>query len=161
MCAIFKTTQRAKKIFHRNSPLVQDIGDVITKTHRCVAFPNLYQSRVQPFELQDPTKPGHRKILFLFLVDPAWEIPSASDVAPQQRDWLIDTMRGAGKNSLFSRLPDEVLAMIAEEVDETIGRLDAEKYREELVAERTAFVEKVNRCNFEVVRALIRLVSTT
>ena len=74
---------------------------------------------------------------------------------------MIDTMRGAGKNSLFSRLPDEILAMIAEEVDEKISRLDAEKYREKYVAERTAFVEKVNKCNFEVVRARTCLVSTT
>ena len=141
--------------------MVQDIGDVITKDQRCVAFPNLYQHRVQPFELQDPTKPGHRKIFFLFLADPIRKISSATDVAPQQRDWLIDTMRGAGKNSLFSRLPDEILAMIAGEVDEKIGRLDAEKYREKLVAERTVFVEKVNKCNFEVVRARTCLVSTT
>ena len=141
--------------------MVQDIGDVIAKDQRCVAFPNLYQHRVQPFELQDPTKPGHRKIFFLFLADPIRKISSATDVAPQQRDWLIDTMRGAGKNSLFSRLPDEILAMIAEEVDEKIGRLHAEKYREKMVAERTAFAERVNESNFEVVRAPTCPVSTT
>jgi hypothetical protein len=149
------------KIYHRNSPLVQDIGDVITKTHRCVAFPNVYQRRVQPFELQDPTRPGHRKILSIFLIDPTQKVRSASDVAPQQRDWLIDTMRGAGKNSLFSRLPDEILAMIAEQIDETMGRSDAENYREEFVAERTAFVERNNKENFEVVRTRVCLGSTT
>lgn len=141
--------------------MVQGVGGVITKCHRCVAFPNLYQRRVQPFELQDPTKPGHRKILFLFLVDPTWKIRSASDVEPQQRDWLFDHMRGAGENSLFSRLPDEILAMIAEHTDEKMGRLDAEKYREEFAAERTAFVEINNKENFEVVRARICLASTT
>ena len=148
------------KISHRNSPLVQDIGDVITKTHRCVALPNLYQRRVQPFELQDPTRPGYRKILSIFLIDPTQKILSTSDVAPQQRDWLIDTMRGAGKNSLFSRLPDEILAMIAEQIGEKIGRLDAERYREKFVAERIAFVERNNKENFEVVRTRVRLAST-
>jgi len=134
----------------RRSPLVQGVGGVITKCHRCVAFPNLYQRRVQPFELQDHTKPGHRKIIFLFLIDPTRRIRSASYVAPQQRDWLIDTMRGAGENSLFSRLPDEILAMIAEQIDGKMGRLDAEKYREEFVAERTALEESNNKENFEV-----------
>ncbi|KAF9781872.1 hypothetical protein BJ322DRAFT_250167 [Thelephora terrestris] len=132
------------------SPLVQDVGDVIIKPHRCVAFPNLYQHRVEPFELQDPTRLGHRKILLLFLVDPIRRIPSASDVAPQQRDWVVDAMRGAGANSLFARLPDEILAMIAEYIDRTMSRLEAEKYREALLAGRTAFVEENNKDSFEV-----------
>jgi len=32
-----------KDVRIRDSPCVQDIGNVITKTHRCVAFPNIYQ----------------------------------------------------------------------------------------------------------------------
>jgi hypothetical protein len=63
--------------------------------------------------------------------------------------------------SLFSRLPVEILTMIAEENDETMTRLDAEKYREEFVAERTAFEESNNKENFEVVRTRICLASTT
>ncbi|KAF9781873.1 hypothetical protein BJ322DRAFT_1078847 [Thelephora terrestris] len=132
------------------SPLVQDVGDVITKAHRCVAFPNLYQRRCQPFELQDPTKPGHMKILSLFLVDPTWRVPSASDVAPQQQSWVIDAMRGAGANSLFARLPDEILAVIAERLDEKMSRSEAEKYRDKMGAESVAFVTENNKDIFEV-----------
>jgi len=34
-------------------------------------------------------------------------------------------------------LPVELFMMISEEVDETMTRLEAEKYRKELIAERT------------------------
>ncbi|KAF9779803.1 hypothetical protein BJ322DRAFT_1166963 [Thelephora terrestris] len=109
----------------RDLPLVQDIGDVVTKTHRCVAFPNLYQH-------QDPTKPGHRKILVFFLVDPTQKIPSATNVPPQQRGWVTEAIHSADANSALVKLP---------ETDGTMTRSEAEKYREELMAERTVFVK--------------------
>ncbi|KFH74129.1 hypothetical protein MVEG_01342 [Podila verticillata NRRL 6337] len=37
---------------------------------RCIAFPNIYQHQVKPFELQDASNPGTRKILVCFLVNP-------------------------------------------------------------------------------------------
>ena len=137
---------------------MQNIGDVVTKTHRCVAFPNLYQHQVQPFHLEDPTRPGHRKILVFFLVDPTQRIPSATDVAPQQREWVAGAMQGAGPNSVFAKLPTELLTMISEENDETMTRLEAEKYREELMAERTVFVEINNDAYFGLVRTRFRRV---
>ena len=127
---------------------MQDIGDVITKTHRCVAFPNLYQHQVQPFKLEDPTKPGHRKILVFFLVDPTQKVLSATDVVPQQREWLVEAMRGAGPNSGFAKLPDEILTMIANETEGTMTRLEAEKYREALMSERFVSIEENDRAYF-------------
>jgi hypothetical protein len=140
--------------------LVQDIGDVVTKAHRCVAFPNLYQHQVQPFDLEDRTRPGHRKILVFFLVDPTQRVPSATEVAPQQREWVAEAMHSAGANSVFARLPVEILTMISEENDGTMTRLEAEKYREELMAERTVFVDENNEAYFGMVRTPIRLVLT-
>mmetsp|Transcript_1125 Transcript_1125/g.1019 ORF Transcript_1125/g.1019 Transcript_1125/m.1019 type:complete len:107 (-) Transcript_1125:431-751(-) len=49
----------------------QEIGYIETKEGRCIAFPNLYQHRISPFTLKDKTKPGHRKVLVFFLVDPS------------------------------------------------------------------------------------------
>ena len=144
----------------RYSPLVQDIGDVITKAHRCVAFPNLYQHQVQPFHLEDKTKPGHRKILVFFLVDPTQRVPSATDVAPQQHEWVTEAMREAGPNSVFARLPVELLAMISKENDGAMTRSEAEKYRKALMAERTVFVEANNESYFGMVRTTLRLVSS-
>lgn len=130
---------------------MQDIGDVITKTSRCVAFPNLYQHRVKPFHLEDPTKPGHRKILVFFLVDPTQKILSATDVAPQQRDWVTEAMHDAGRNSAFAKLPIELLKMISNENNATMTHSEAEKYREGLMSERVVFVKDINSAYFGAV----------
>jgi hypothetical protein len=140
--------------------LVQDIGDVVTKAHRCIAFPNLYQHQVQPFDLEDRTRSGHRKILVFFLVDPTQRVPSATEVAPQQREWVTEAMHNASTSSVLARLPVEILTMISEENDGTMTRPDAEKYREELMAERTVFVEENNEVYFGMVRTTIRLMLT-
>jgi len=129
----------------RSTPCVQDVGDVITKTHRCVAFPNLYQHKVQPFHLEDLTKPGRRKILVFFLVDPTQRILSATDVAPQQREWVTDAMRDAGPNSQFAKLPIEVIKMISNENDAPMTRAEAEEYRGGLISERVVSVKRNDR----------------
>ena len=132
----------------RDSPCVQGVGSVITKTHRCIAFPNSYQHQVQPFRLADPTKPGHRKVLVFFLVDPTQWVLSATDVPPQQREWATEAMYHAGQNSAFTKLPVELLAMISGENDGTMTRSEAEKYREELMSERVIAVAENDRAYF-------------
>jgi len=109
--------------------------------------------------LEDPARSGHRKILVFFLVDPTQRVLSATDVAPQQREWVAEAMHSAGANSGFARLPVEILTMISEE-NETMTRSDAEKYREELMAERTVFIEYNDKEYFGTVRIRLRLVLT-
>ncbi|KAJ6579479.1 hypothetical protein DFH09DRAFT_1275846 [Mycena vulgaris] len=103
------------------------------------------QHRVAPFRLADPTKPGHRKILVIFLVDPSIEpIPSATNVPPQQLDWAVDALEQArcDPGSLLSRLPPELTELICDEFPDTlITREEAEDYRSRLMKERTAFVK--------------------
>jgi hypothetical protein len=65
---------------------VQEVGSVLCKEGRLLTFPNILQHQVQPFELADKTKKGHRKILALFLVDPGIRVISTANVPPQQRD---------------------------------------------------------------------------
>ena len=43
--------------------MVREIGGIEAKEDRVVVFPNMFQHHVDPFELKDKTKPGHRKIL--------------------------------------------------------------------------------------------------
>ncbi|KAF9644763.1 hypothetical protein BDM02DRAFT_3077195, partial [Thelephora ganbajun] len=62
----------------------QELENVETIQGRCVAFPNVCQHQVQPFRLEDPTKPGVRKIFVAFLVDPTYTTPSVPTIAPQQ-----------------------------------------------------------------------------
>jgi hypothetical protein len=124
---------------------------VITKGDRCVAFPNLYQHQVQPFQLVDPQKPGHRKILVFFLVDPTYRIPSATDVGPQQKEWLTDLTHRDNASTHFAKLPRELLDLIVNEHGDTMTREEAEAYRKELMGERTVSVQQTNTSFFEVV----------
>ena len=65
--------------------LNQHLGHVITSNGRCIAFPNVYQHHVRSFSLLDKEKPGYRKILVFFLVDPTKPILSTASVPPQQQ----------------------------------------------------------------------------
>ncbi|NUP48807.1 MAG: DUF4246 domain-containing protein [Catenulispora sp.] len=94
--------------------LNQVLGSAETRAGRALAFPNILQHRVDPFGLADPTRPGHRKILAFFLVDPSVRITSTADVPPQQ-PWSPTS---------------------------TMTLKQAEEYRKELMQERKFFVGK-------------------
>jgi hypothetical protein len=121
---------------------LQELGSVETTQGRCIAFPNIYQHQVQPFRLEDPTKPGVRKIFVAFLVDPTYTIPSATTVAPQQREIIHEAMLVADGSSLLDRLPTELIDIISGGNDGTMSRAEAEAYRLELMDERTVFAEE-------------------
>lgn len=101
--------------------LQQELGSARSMAGRCLAFPNIYQHRVSPFRLQDPTRPGYRKILVFFLVDPSTRIVSTADIPPQQ-PWA------------------DTATMTLEE---------AKRYREELMRERKYFVDKNTEVVYE------------
>jgi hypothetical protein len=102
---------------------------------------------VSPFELVDPSKPGHRKILVLFLVDPHLKVTSATDVAPQQRSWLRAAINDAPAGSLWRRLPVEILDIIVRH-SFTMTEEEAKSYRLELMEERTVFVDVIDMQHF-------------
>lgn len=112
----------------QDGPTVQIIGSVITKEGRLLTFPNVFQHRVAPFELVDRTKPGHRKILALFLVDPHMKIISSANVPCQQREWFAQE----GKRTALSELGDGFL----------MGLERAKELRLELMEERKGFVTR-------------------
>ncbi|MFG3037496.1 DUF4246 domain-containing protein [Streptomyces sp. NPDC048330] len=101
--------------------LNQLLGSSSTPAGRCLAFPNVYQHRVGSFRLADPTRPGHRKILAFFLVDPSETLVSTSDVPPQQPWAATSTM--------------------------TLDQ--ARAYREQLMQERKFFVDEHNEQLYE------------
>ncbi|KAK8113558.1 hypothetical protein PG984_014084 [Apiospora sp. TS-2023a] len=108
-------------------PCVQYYGSVDTPEGRLLAFPNvlvtclpmclLSQHRVSSFRLQDPTKPGHRRFLALWLVDPHQRIVSTANIPPQQLDWWADAVfkndDPANPSSVGDMSP-EVLAFLQE-----------------------------------------------
>lgn len=99
-------------------PLNQLLGKLTTKQGRCIVFPNIYQHQVAPFKLVDKTKPGFRKILVFFLVDPTKKIVSTHNVLPQQPNW------------------NDVMPDAAEKDRKTTSRKEAEEFREKLMFER-------------------------
>lgn len=131
----------------RDTPCVNELGSVITSQHRCIAFPNTYQHRVSPFELADKSRPGHRKILALFLVDPAVRRPSTKIVPPQQQDWYASEM---ASNPAFDKLPLEIVNRIASMAEGLMTREEAEAYRLELMDERAAFTVNSDKYRFMI-----------
>ncbi|EGC40894.1 conserved hypothetical protein [Histoplasma capsulatum var. duboisii H88] len=121
-------------------PAIQEIGDVVCKQGRLLTFPNILQHRVSPFELEDPSRPGHRKILALFLVDPNIRIISSANVPCQRRDWWEEQVPW---EHVTGRLPPELSGEVLSHLDDYLMSMeDAAALRLELMGERKAVVEE-------------------
>ncbi|KAF5250811.1 hypothetical protein FANTH_4083 [Fusarium anthophilum] len=116
--------------------IFQDVGSVLTKAGRAIFFPNVLQHHVSQFRLADPTKPGHRKILALFLVDPAIPIISTSNVPPQQKHWWTSH---SGLDSGCGVMPPELVKKVVDYSQWPIDLEEAKKVRLDLMKERTSF----------------------
>ncbi|KAK7745088.1 hypothetical protein SLS53_003323 [Cytospora paraplurivora] len=96
---------------------IQNYGSVDTHEGRLLAFPNVFQHRVSPFKLVDPTKPGHRRFIALWVVDPHCRVISTANVPPQQQDWWTESVFGKSEDSQKSsveKLPAEVVQLLRE-----------------------------------------------
>lgn len=89
---------------------VQYFGDVVTQQGRLLAFPNVYQHRVSGFELKDKTKPGHRRFIALWLVNPTVRVISTANVPPQQFDWWYEALVGGSVKK--GEIPPEVMQLV-------------------------------------------------
>jgi len=137
------------------APLNQPLGSVATDTAgRVLAFPNM-QHRVSPFRLADPTRPGRRSIVAIFLVDPTLAADGAAvtadTVPPQQAEWLAtelaSTLPAAGNH--VGALPTELLDGIVSATGDWMSPVDARRHREALMARRSARVVTENEELFE------------
>lgn len=114
---------------------IQDVGSIDTREGRLLTFPNILQHRVDPFKLADPSLPGHRKIVALFLVDPNLKIISTANIPCQRQDWWRQASQlDKGPGSII--VPAELQDKILEDVDFPISLREAKKLREELMDER-------------------------
>ncbi|KAL8658464.1 MAG: hypothetical protein Q9202_007558 [Teloschistes flavicans] len=120
---------------------IQNVGEVLTREGRLLCFPNVMQHRVSPFRLADPSKPGHRKILALFLVDPLLKIISTENVPPQQRSWWRQMVQDTG---VLDKLPPELTKNILNDIQYPKTLDQAKEQRLELISERKGFVERYN-----------------
>ncbi|KAK4895851.1 hypothetical protein LTR27_006020 [Elasticomyces elasticus] len=118
----------------RDGPAIQELGQVLTKEGRVIVFPNVLQHCVQPFKLEDASKPGHRKILALFLVDPNVRIPSTAHVPPQQKEWWSEMVLGLDR---VGDLPPELAEHVLDSAgDFPITLEEAKALRLELMQEQ-------------------------
>ncbi|KAF2442510.1 hypothetical protein P171DRAFT_364692 [Karstenula rhodostoma CBS 690.94] len=121
-----------------DGPAVQELGSVLTREGRLLTFPNVLQHRVSPFSLADKARPGHRKIVALFLVDPHTRIPSTANVPPQQKEWWKEMVHELDR---VSRLPVELQEWVTDSAgDFPLTLEEAKKIRVELMNERRLFV---------------------
>ncbi|KAJ3308109.1 hypothetical protein HDU76_004131, partial [Blyttiomyces sp. JEL0837] len=88
--------------------------------------------KVEPFELVDKRKPGHRKILAFFLVHPKKKIASTTYVPPQQHDWLEKRLQ----QSMGGNIPALVFDEIMKQVNSTMTNSERKQYAKELSQER-------------------------
>ncbi|PKS12302.1 hypothetical protein jhhlp_001602 [Lomentospora prolificans] len=128
----------------QDGPAVQELGKVLTRKGRMLVFPNCMQHQVQPFSLKDKSKPGYRKILAMFLIDPQRRILSTSNVPPQRRDWWADELR---KQQSLDKLPAELFDHTVHMVDDfPISWENALDYRKQLMAERSNMNDETTDC---------------
>nr|OQO19162.1 hypothetical protein B0A51_13282 [Rachicladosporium sp. CCFEE 5018] len=131
----------------RDEPAVQNLGALLCRPGRLLAFPNTLQHRVQSFRLEDTSRPGHRRFLVLWLVDPNYRILSTANVPPQQHDWFAP--QNVDKVLEGKELAVELQDMIKEHTDDyPMGLETAKRLRLELMQERTKLMPTVER-NFE------------
>ncbi|KAF8157169.1 hypothetical protein B0H34DRAFT_712558 [Crassisporium funariophilum] len=145
----------------QDGPGVQEIGSIDTREGRLITFPNILQHRVNPFKLADHTKPGHRKIVALFLVDPNIKVISTAHVPCQRKDWWMEAMLNAHQANLSADLtkrspgilglPVEIQDHIFDQVD-VMDLNEALSLRLELMEERKQYVVDQGRA-FEHHRA--------
>ena len=122
-------------------PVIQHMGDIQLREGRVVTYPNIFQTRLLPFDLKDPSKPGHIKLLTMHLIDPNRRAMSTAMVPPQQKDWWADEVRR--QNARFYRLPIEVWERIVGMVEGfPIAMDEAENIRREFMEERAEVQKK-------------------
>lgn len=108
-------------------------GELICREGRAVAFNNVLQHRLAPFEAARAGAPAVRRVLAFFLVDPAVRIPSTAHVAPQQESYMRELLE---RSPLFARLPDALLSRILGLVPSVFSKEKADAVRLELMARR-------------------------
>lgn len=122
-------------------PVIQHMGDIELREGRVVTYPNIFQTRLLPFELKDPGQRGHLKLLTMHLIDPNRRMMSTAMVPCQQKDWWADEIRR--QNAPIYRLPAEVWGKIVDAVEGyPIGMDEAESISREFKEERAEFQKK-------------------
>jgi hypothetical protein len=114
-------------------PPFQNIGSVATPQGRLITFPNTMEHRIEPFQLVDPSLPGHHHSVKLYLVDPHYRVCSTRNVPPQRHDWYAQAV---SDEFLKLGVPREIAAEITGRTDDwPMGIEEAREHRLEMMKE--------------------------
>ncbi|KAI7827769.1 hypothetical protein BX661DRAFT_182411 [Kickxella alabastrina] len=125
--------------------LTQELGQINIKDGLCFAFPNSYQHKLSGFKLDNPSKPGHHKMLQFYLIDPSTRILSTEIVPPQQKSWWAEQVLSTKPICL---LPLVVADIILDNIDYPFSAKDAKSTRDETTKERRKINERMNMAYF-------------
>ncbi|KAM7217952.1 Protein of unknown function (DUF4246) domain containing protein [Rhypophila decipiens] len=100
---------------------VQNYGSVETKPGRLLVFPNTFDHRVSGCTLKDKTKPGYRRFIALWLVNPEMRIISTANVPPQQLDWWLGSVIGDIEKGVKGQVPPEIMQLVLENTGENVA----------------------------------------
>ncbi|KAF9774553.1 hypothetical protein IL306_007417 [Fusarium sp. DS 682] len=98
----------------RGGGCLQRYGKVETKQGRLLAFPNVFHHRVSPVELEDKTKPGHRRFIALWLVDPLTRVINTGNVPPQQKSWWMEKAFGNLTEKNATNVPNTIAKLVSD-----------------------------------------------
>lgn len=122
---------------HEEDVMSQVIGEIECIEDRLIVFPNIFQHKVAPFSLADTTKPGHRKILCFFIVDPNNDKVMTTDrVPPQQLNWAKGNVSNMD-SVLTQKLPPELIHKVMDELSWPLSLEKAKEIRLKLMEERS------------------------
>jgi len=123
----------------------QYIGEILIREGLSVVFPNIYQHSLTPFTLADPTMTGHLTAIWFFLIDPEIKpVISTSVVGPQQKEWIGQAL----DDNLDTRLPNELIQQILDNVEGLMSQEEARDYKERFVQETDQFTQANNSYHF-------------
>lgn len=123
----------------------QYIGEIFIREGLSVVFPNIYQHSLTPFTLADPSMAGHLTAIWFFLIDPEIKpVISTSVAGPQQKEWIGKAL----DDNLDTRLPNELIQNILDNVEGLMSQDEAMDYREQFVRETDQFTQASNSYHF-------------
>ncbi|KAH6975954.1 hypothetical protein BKA56DRAFT_487954 [Ilyonectria sp. MPI-CAGE-AT-0026] len=126
----------------RGGSCLQSYGSVETKEGRLLTFPNVFQHRVSNFGLKDKTKPGHRRFIALWLVDPVTRIISTANVPPQQQSWWMEHTFDKLSKDDAEKVPPAIAQLVLEKAPGHPALEAAGKGKPGLPAELMGIVRK-------------------
>ncbi|KAJ4471871.1 hypothetical protein C8J55DRAFT_563529 [Lentinula edodes] len=92
------------------------ISSIPIREGLAVVFPNIYQHKLAPITVRDPSKVGKFTVLSFLLVDlDALPVISTANVAPQQRAWMWKALDGCLAVEIVEKILDMVDGLMDEQ----------------------------------------------